>query len=141
MFKLLTIIFLGSINIAQAENVSQALQNRMDYLVQRQGITASNIANATTPGYLTRDIKFAPVKSGGNMKIARTNAQHLAMGERSNNFKVVTSNKHVRHDGNSVKLDEEMLKLQDIQMNYRMMTRIKSKLGAIQKMAISRNNR
>ncbi len=32
------------------------LGNYMSYLSQRQGVIASNIANADTPGYQTRDV-------------------------------------------------------------------------------------
>lgn len=33
-------------------------QHALSLLTQRQGILASNIANADTPGYLARDIDF-----------------------------------------------------------------------------------
>ena len=38
--------------------LSQSLEHYMDLLSARQKLVASNIANADTPGYKTRDIDF-----------------------------------------------------------------------------------
>lgn len=38
--------------------IAGRLEHYMDLLAARQKLTASNIANADTPGYLTRDIDF-----------------------------------------------------------------------------------
>jgi flagellar basal-body rod protein FlgB len=52
------------------------LNHRMDYLIARQGVVASNIANADTPQYLAKDITFKP-KTEGHFAMLVTNARHI----------------------------------------------------------------
>lgn len=122
-------------------NVSMALKNRMNYLIERQGVVSGNIANATTPGYLTKDISFEKMVDKESIKMSQTSAGHIS-GKKSSsgNFKMTTSTDNIRHDGNSVTMDKEMLKLQDIQMNYRLATEIYKKQVGFQKMALSTNS-
>lgn len=123
-------------------NVSMALKNRMNYLIERQGVVSGNIANATTPGYLAKDVTFDKMVDKNNMRMATTSGAHLSGNKASSNsFKMTESTKNIRHDGNSVKMDQEMLKLQDIQMNYRLATEIYKKQVGFQKMALNSQGR
>lgn len=45
-------------NLAMIDPLSSNLERYMDLLSARQKLVASNIANADTPGYKTRDIDF-----------------------------------------------------------------------------------
>ena len=122
-------------------NIAQSLHNRMDYLISRQGVVSGNVANASTPNYLARDIDFDAVLSQKMSPMKQTDAQHMA-GAKNNALGGMTVDKvNIRHDGNSVKLDEEMLKLQEIQMNYRLMTQLVAKHASMQRMAVSSNSR
>ena len=73
-----------SIEISRAETlVKQAL----DYRANRQDMIASNIANADTPFYRPRDIRFEDALAAkkaeifkdhsGELEMARTNGKHL----------------------------------------------------------------
>jgi flagellar basal-body rod protein FlgB len=64
----------------------------MDALGARQRVVASNIANADTPGYATRDVSFQDELS----KAAGTPAAVIEV-----------SGLPVRNDGNNVNLDRE----------------------------------
>lgn len=124
---------------AEATGLAGAFKHRMNHLIERQGVVSSNIANATTPGYLSRDIKFVPKKSMRLVPVARTSGKHMMLKTGSRTGELVMDKRNIRHDGNSVKLDEQMLKLSEVQMNYRLMTNLKSKLGAMQRLAVVGN--
>jgi flagellar basal-body rod protein FlgB len=121
------------------QSVSMSLKHRMQYLIERQGVVSGNVANSATPGYLAKDISFEKMVNTQGIKMASTNGNHLSGKSISSNHKMSEDTKHIRHDGNSVKMDEEMLKLQDIQMNFRLATQLYKKQVSFQKLAIGRN--
>jgi flagellar basal-body rod protein FlgB len=65
----------------------------MDLLSARQKVVASNIANADTPGYKTRDINFQ--------------AEFRSLGTGSPSDPVEVSDLPTKNDGNNVNLDRE----------------------------------
>lgn len=73
--------------------VAGHLERYMDLLSARQKLVASNIANADTPGYKTRDIdfrsEFESLVSGGPLRV------------------VEVAGLATRNDGNNVSLDRE----------------------------------
>ncbi len=120
-------------------SVSEALTQRMNFLVQRQGIVAGNIANANTPGYISKDLIAAPAgsKPAQGFAMALTQASHMNTGNAPAPAGTVKEDTtFIQHNGNSVRLDEEMLKMTDTQLNYRMMTELYSKQVAMQRMAL-----
>ena len=74
------------------DRLAGQLERYMDLLSARQQLVASNIANADTPGYRTRDINFQE-------------EFQTAIGLRPNVEEV--SGLPVKNDGNSVDLDRE----------------------------------
>lgn len=76
----------------------------MDLLSARQKLVASNIANADTPGYLTKDIDF------------QFEFLSLARGERPN--VIEAPDLAARNDGNNVSLDREMRLLSETAMRF-----------------------
>jgi len=74
------------------DRLAGQLEHYMDLLSARQKLVASNIANADTPGYLTRDIDF---------QTEFQSAAGLAPQV------VEVSGLTVKNDGNSVNLDRE----------------------------------
>lgn len=117
-------------------SISNALTQRMNFLSARQAVVAGNIANANTPGYLARDLQKDAQGSGFAMAV--TNAGHMATSADTGGGKVVEDARFIQHNGNSVRLDQEMLKLNDTQLNYRMMTELYAKQVALQKAALGR---
>jgi flagellar basal-body rod protein FlgB len=123
-----------------------ALKTRMNWLQQRQTLLAENVANADTPGYRARDL--APVDPGAasspaqgdRLAAARTHAAHLRPGlgldgnpkpEKSDSFEV-------RPRGNSVGLEEEMMKVSETQLDYQLATGLYSRGIGILKTALGR---
>ena len=106
-----------SINISRAHDL---MTSAMDYRSARQDMIASNIANADTPFYRPRDIRFEEAlakestalftQKGQELQMSHTNGAHLNGSSASNETKATTffrDGHMARNDGNSVDLDVE----------------------------------
>jgi flagellar basal-body rod protein FlgB len=96
------------------------MKEALDYRAMRQDMIASNIANADTPFYRPKDIRFedkliqekekAFNKPSNQLQMAKTSSNHLNPIEDNSNLnaKVFFRDGHMaRNDGNSVDLDVE----------------------------------
>ena len=87
------------------------------WLSTRQATIASNVANANTPGYRAQDVQpFSAVLSHMQLSMATTAPGHIQpaslAGDRT---KVKTSDSwDVVHSGNSVNLEQEMMKAGEV---------------------------
>ena len=131
--------------------VFAALKSKMQYHQVRQGVLAENIANAATPGYVAKDMK----PSGqGALKLASTNAtsgfaalvtnpKHIAAAIAPTsglNGASPSDSFEITPDGNSVVLEEQMMKIAGNQMDYQAATSLySSNLGLI-RTAIGRSS-
>src|ERR1035438_6382143 len=84
--------------------VSDTLDRYMDLLSARQKVVASNIANADTPGYKTRDIDF------------QSEFRSAMGGGGAESFEV--AGLPVKTDGNNVSLDRESRLLTENDMRF-----------------------
>ena len=121
-----------------------ALRRGMDFLAQRQELTAENIANIDTPGYLAKDLDFqshidriinprpprlmtsnpAHFKDSTDIKMITSSARHLfKISTRDEPQAENTDGAVVRVDGNSVEIDREMARLAETQLAFTMYTR------------------
>ena len=82
----------------------------LSYLSNRQEVIASNIANADTPGYRTRDVGM-PLDFSGAMQEARDSA-------------VEVSGLTVRNDGNNVSIDREARLLAENNLKFTLATQM-----------------
>jgi flagellar basal-body rod protein FlgB len=94
----------------------------MDLLSARQKVVASNIANADTPGYRTRDINF------------QADFQSLVSGGRSDTVEV--SDLPTKNDGNNVNLDREARLLAENAMRFSLASNLMRSQIRIVKQAI-----
>jgi flagellar basal-body rod protein FlgB len=105
------------------------LKGRLSYLNQREQVIAQNVANSDTPGFTPKDLKPFTVDNGGGpeaplaLSPAQTSAMHLrgtiAASQGSSAWTPNTSpDSETRMDGNSVVLEEEMMKMSDARLNY-----------------------
>ncbi len=99
---------------------------------QRQGVIASNIANADTPGFAARDINFKESMSAANssslaldgLRGSSTNPAHRATtgsslgGTDSDRGLVYAAQSQPSMDGNSVDLDRERANFADNSVRY-----------------------
>ncbi|UDF02716.1 flagellar basal body rod protein FlgB [Asticcacaulis sp. AND118] len=104
-----------------------ALKDKMTWLGQRQKLVAQNVANATTPGFKPRDLKrmdFEAVMKGQQeqtgLGMRLTEAGHMS-AEGTGTFapkSMIAPDSETTMDGNSVVLEEQMLKMAESRMQY-----------------------
>lgn len=107
------------------------LRDRMGYLSERQRVISENVANADTPGYAPHDLK--PFSFQAHMQAASARGTTAAPGMmavtqaghmqapgvgRSGAKATKIKDSETTLDGNSVVLEEEMMKMTDARMNY-----------------------
>jgi flagellar basal-body rod protein FlgB len=112
----------------------QAIKAKLKYHELRQKVLAENVANAETPGYQGKDIKaqdFFRVAVEGdsraNVMPITTSPLHMAGQMISNTgpYKEQTVDGYeVTPDGNSISLEDQMMKVTDNQMDYQVATNL-----------------
>jgi flagellar basal-body rod protein FlgB len=121
----------------------QRLSDRMGWLSARQDVLSQNVANADTPSYTPRDLK--PESFGDQlqklMPVApeMTNPMHLQgtiPADKKPGSEKSKSEYESAPAGNSVILEEQMMKVAQTQMNYQLITNLYSKHVEIMKRAI-----
>jgi flagellar basal-body rod protein FlgB len=122
------------------------LNKRLAWLNQRTKVIAQNIANADTPNYQSHDLKPLSFReltrtSDSRMTLASTRPGHFIQGQK----KAVQGDREknrqpyeVTPSGNSVVLEEQMMKLAENQMEYSMVTNLYKKNVSMLKMALGR---
>jgi flagellar basal-body rod protein FlgB len=109
------------------------LRANLTHLGQRQRLIAENIANATTPGYVARDtnekafskaLDAAVSRSGGaKLAMASTSAGHIGGANGVSDPRIAsrivnTPDSETTIDGNSVVLEDQMIKQSDTRTAY-----------------------
>lgn len=113
------------------------LRERLGFLGNRQKVLADNVANASTPKFVPRDMderafndslaRIMPQSAGGlagpnpiaPVTMAATNGMHISGGGATNSINSVrTPDSETTLDGNAVVLEEQMIKVADTRMNY-----------------------
>lgn len=92
-----------------------------DHVAQRQSIVARNIANADTPGYRARDLEpfEASYRRDAFGPMRRTDSRHLATPDWSPaTAHVLTQDGELSPNGNSISLEEEMLKAAELKREH-----------------------
>ena len=107
----------------------QMLKGRLSYLNTRQHVIAQNVANANTPGFTPSDLtpftfQGAMQAQGGPAMMASTEPGHMAppgvatTAAQSAAKVVAVPDSETRLDGNSVVLEEQMMKMSDARVDY-----------------------
>jgi len=127
-----------------------ALRERMSWLSARQDVLSQNVANGDTPGYAARDLKpldFAQVLKqsahGASFDgaLAVTDPRHISTAaEPSTPYGDTTVDEgEPSPTGNTVSIEEEMMKVADTQAQYQAATNIYAKAVSMMRTAIDRN--
>lgn len=121
------------LNISRAHEL---MKEAMDYRAARQDMIASNIANADTPNYRPRDIRFEEALAqksaeiyadkSNTLKMTQTSSSHLSGSDSSMSETKATTffrDGHMaRNDGNSVDLDVESSEMAKNSMMFNALT-------------------
>jgi len=116
----------------------------MSWLEQRQDTLAENIANSATPKYTAQDVKAVDFEkllageaqnSGG---LRTTNAHHLqGTAGGGGAFQTVKApDRESSPDGNSVVLEDQMMKLAETQMQHETVTGLYRKAVEMLRIAV-----
>lgn len=121
------------------------LKGRLGHESQRQQVIAENVANASTPGYVARDLQAFTFQGQLNAASAlqpvapsMTNARHMTGSQATAGAKwkkVEAPDSETTLDGNQVVLEEQMMKMTEARMNYEAAISFYQKSMAMLKMA------
>ncbi|MEH0071228.1 flagellar basal body rod protein FlgB [Pannonibacter sp. Pt2-lr] len=98
-----------------------------DWLSVRQATVAQNIANANTPGYAARDIEaFTTLLDETSLVMTATHGRHMgSLGDAPEASKVGKAESwDVAHSGNSVNLEQELMKAGEVARDHALNTSI-----------------
>ena len=123
----------------------QRLSERMNWLGVGPNVLSQNIANADTPDYVPHDLKPLDFKDQlvktSPVVQERTNPMHLT-GTIAPAASVDDEKQRKPYEsapvGNSVVLEEQMIRMADAQANYQLMTNLYRKHVDLLKMALGR---
>lgn len=125
----------------------------MKYLSQRQRVIAENVANSETPGFKARTMEAPDFSSlvevyggsGGKPRIARPQIQlsngMAALGARTplgGGIVLDSDTSETKPDGNNVTLEDQLLKMGEVQSDFAAMTNLYRKQLGLLKAAIGR---
>ena len=97
------------------------------WLTTRQAMINQNVANANTPGYRAMDVKpFSDVLDTTGIQLAATQSGHISMTPLDAPATVKTPNDgwDTTVSGNSVVLEQEMMKATEINRSYALNTSV-----------------
>lgn len=122
------------------------LKARLEMLGERQKVIAGNVANVSTPGYVPQDVDakaFADSmrtqmrSASASEGMLTTNAKHFSSGSGgSASFSVRPSpDSETTIDGNSVVVEEQMMKIAETRMDFETMVGLYQKSLGLLRMA------
>jgi flagellar basal-body rod protein FlgB len=133
--------------MATGISLLDALHARMGWLSSRQKIVAENVANASTPGFKPHDLAaqdFGALMAGGGpgaegqVGLMVTNAMHIQMQDPlpAGAREVTANDSETTMDGNSVVLEEQMLKMAESRQQFEAAVGFYEKSMSLVRMAI-----
>ncbi len=121
------------------------LRDRMSWLTARQNVLSQNVANADTPGFMARDLKpldFASMLHKSTRSMAGTlttdDPHHISVNRTSESGydDMDTPDNAGTASGNTVSLEEEMIKVSETQADYQAASNLYSKAMQMMRTAI-----
>lgn len=115
-------------------------QSLSQHAARRQSLVAANVAHADTPGFRARDLPdFAETYAGGaGLALAATRSGHVRDPLSAAPVRPVVSDGPVAPNGNSVTLEEQMLRLAEISSQHQRALAIYRKSHEILRLALGR---
>jgi flagellar basal-body rod protein FlgB len=125
--------------------VLSALRTKMQWHQERQRVLSENVSNSDTPNFRPRELvepKFdkngATTGSMGTLAMTVTSASHMTASGAASSFDNKNAGFETRPAGNSVNLEEQMMKSANNQMDYAAVTSLYSKSLHLLKTAIGK---
>ena len=106
--------------------LDQVANTQAKWLSVRQSLIASNVANASVPGFAAKDVR--PMEDSGRLfaSMVSTNPNHITSGLGNVEGVGVANNQgwETFHSGTSVSLPQEMLKAGEVSTAYQLNTSV-----------------
>lgn len=99
-------------------NGIQILERLLQATKIRHGVIVSNIANADTPDYKAKDVRFDQLLHGEIMQLQKTSPRHIAAYETGPSGSVTAESTNHWEDRNNVELDMEVAKMTENSLLY-----------------------
>jgi len=124
------------------------LRERMSWLESRQNVLSQNVANADTPGFVARDLvpqDFEKLLKGSgpspfHITLAGSDAHHIGIISASSDYgSKETPDVEESLNGNSVSLEQEMIKVSDTQAQFQAATNLYSKALSMMRTALGKS--
>lgn len=93
------------------------------WLSARQATVAGNIANANTPGFKAQDVAaFEAALDAARLNMTQSNSKHISIGDGAakTGENQTQEGWEITHSGNSVSLEQELIKSGEIGRAYRL---------------------
>ena len=127
------------------------LNEKLQWLGERQRVLAQNVANVNTPGYRARDLEPLDFKSmlkgggtaaagGSDLQLAATDPRHVGGRKPSERFSPQRNraDREVTLSGNQVELEAQLERIAETGMDYQAATNLYRKNIDLLKSAIGR---
>ena len=108
--------------------VLQLAAQRTHWLSARDQLIATNVANANTPNFKATDLQpFSAILNSSEISMISTNPAHLTPGadDLSDARAVENDSSESTLSGNTVHVEDEMMKLSEVNRDYALTTNIK----------------
>lgn len=122
----------------------------MKHLAERQRVIAQNIANSETPGFKAREVEapdfgdLLAAQGAGGIRVGRPRVSitsgMAALGARPTDAGTILDHdvSETKPDGNNVTLEEQLLKMGQVQADFAAMTNLYRKQQALMKTALGK---
>lgn len=116
-----------------------AYQKFLDLASLRHKLVSGNVANASTPGYRSKDINFnkefaRATKAGNQTQVEMTNKNHIPTSKHPDRPAKVESTKPKIEELNSIDIDQEISKMAQNELMYSVGARlVQRKLEGLRK--------
>ena len=122
-----------------------AITRKMNWLTSRQKVLAENVANVDTPQYKAADLRPLDfrnelAKTEGRLQPVSTDPRHLSGSVRASEGQAQPLAEAEERDinGNTVSLEDEMMKVSETMADYQLMTSLYKKQIGMLKEALGR---
>ena len=130
-------------NLAKMD-LFQMATRKMGWLTERQVVLSQNIANADTPNYRSKDLQEVDfsrmLDKTRQVNVTLTRSGHIPGANERNDLRRITEGPRdvyeVNPNDNQVVMEEQLIKLSDTAMQYRLVTNIYNKNLSMMKMAV-----
>ena len=116
---------ISGVSAVEPIHLFEVAAQQVRWLSTSQSVIAANVSNANTPGYRSQIVQpFSDVMDKTQLQLASTNASHLELDPIQAQAASIKDDTpwEVTDSGNSVSLEQEMIKASDVNRSYSLNT-------------------